>query len=61
MTTGTVRIAEIYSDPQIVRHTCADVAGLRTQIHFLHLQLEGESVSRKRQPAGPARSKVAPG
>jgi AraC-like DNA-binding protein len=49
MTTGTVRIAEIYSDPQIVRHTCADVAGLRTQIHFLHLQLEGESVSRQDQ------------
>jgi AraC-like DNA-binding protein len=48
-TSGTVRIAEVYSDPQIVRHTCADVARLQTQIHFLHLQLEGESVSRQDQ------------
>ncbi len=46
---GTVRIAEVYSDPQIVRHTAADVAQLGTHIHFLHLQLEGESVNRQDQ------------
>lgn len=48
-TSNTVRIAEVYSDPQVVRHTSADVAKLRTQIHFLHLQLEGESVNRQDQ------------
>lgn len=46
---NTVRIAEVYSDPQVVRHTPADVAKSRTQIHFLHLQLEGESVNRQDQ------------
>lgn len=46
---GTVRIAEVYSDPQILRHTGVDVSRLRTHIHFLHLQLEGESVSRQDQ------------
>ena len=49
MTSGTVRIAEVFSDPQIVRHTCADVAQLKTHIHFLHLQLEGESVNHQDQ------------
>jgi len=48
-TSGTVRIAEVYSDPQIVRHTCAQVARTRSQIHFLHLQLEGESINRQDQ------------
>ncbi len=46
---GTVRIAEVYSDPQIVRHTVADVAQPGAHIHFLHLQLEGESVNRQDQ------------
>lgn len=48
-TNSPVRIAEVYSDPQIVRHTGAQVARTRTQIHFLHLQLEGESVNRQDQ------------
>ncbi len=47
--TGTVRITEVCSGPQIVRHTCADVARTATQIHFLHLQLEGESINRQDQ------------
>lgn len=46
---GTVRIAEVYSDPQVLRHTSADVARSSTQIHFLHLQLEGVSSSRQDQ------------
>ena len=48
-TNGTARIAEIYSDPQIVRHGCSQVSRNRTQVHFLHLQLEGESVNRQDQ------------
>jgi len=48
-TTGTVPIAEVYSDQQIVRHTCSQVARTRMQIHFLHLQLEGESVNKQDQ------------
>jgi AraC-like DNA-binding protein len=48
-TNGTVRIAEVYSDPQIVRHGCAQASRNRTQVHFLHLQLEGESVNRQDQ------------
>lgn len=48
-TNGTIRIAEVYSDPQIVRHTCSQVARTGSQIHFLHLQLEGESVNRQDQ------------
>jgi AraC-like DNA-binding protein len=42
-----LRIAEVYSDPQTVRHTCSQVASTRLHIHFLHLQLEGESVNRQ--------------
>jgi AraC family transcriptional activator of tynA and feaB len=48
-TNGTMRIAEVYSDPQIVRHDCSQVVRNRTQIHFLHLQLEGESINRQDQ------------
>lgn len=48
-TNSPVRIAEVYSEPQIVRHTTAQVASTRMQIHFLHLQLEGESVNRQDQ------------
>jgi len=44
-----VRIAEVYSDPQIVRHTQAQVARSRGQMHFLHLQLEGDSTNRQDQ------------
>ena len=46
-TTGPVRIAEVYSDPQIVRHTVAQVARTKMQVHFLHLQLDGESINRQ--------------
>jgi len=42
-----VRIAEVYSDPQIVRHTSSQVASSNMHVHFLHLQLEGESVNRQ--------------
>lgn len=49
VTPNTVRIAEVYSDPQVVRHSPADAGKLRTQIHFLHLQLEGTSVNRQDQ------------
>jgi len=48
-TSSPVRIAEVYSDPQIVRHTRAQVCRTQAQIHFLHLQLEGESVNRQDQ------------
>ena len=42
-----VRIAEIYSDRQLVSHNGAQVAQGNWQMHFLHLQLEGESVNRQ--------------
>lgn len=42
-----LRIAEVYSDPQIVRHTRAQVASTKLHIYFLHLQLEGESLNRQ--------------
>lgn len=45
----TVRIAEVYSDPQVVRHTRSQVCQTRGQVHFLHLQLEGESINRQDQ------------
>jgi len=48
-TNSPVRIAEVYSDPQIVRHTRSQIGQTRGQIHFLHLQLEGESVNRQDQ------------
>lgn len=44
-----VRIAEVYSDPQIVRHTRSQVGRTMAQVHFLHLQLDGESVNRQDQ------------
>lgn len=48
-TNSAVRIAEVYSDPQIVRHTRSQVSHTRAQIHFLHLQLDGESINRQDQ------------
>jgi AraC-like DNA-binding protein len=39
-----VRVAEIRSDPQVVRHSREQVTRSRFQVHFLHLQLEGESI-----------------
>jgi len=44
-----VRIAEVYSDPQVVRHTGSSISQTRGKIHFLHLQLEGESINRQDQ------------
>lgn len=49
-TTGSaVRIAEMASDPQVVRHTRAQLSRTGSQIHFLHLQVDGESVNRQDQ------------
>jgi AraC-like DNA-binding protein len=49
MTNSTVRVAEVYSDPQLVHHTRSQVSRTGPHIHFLHLQLEGESVNRQDQ------------
>lgn len=46
-TSGLVRMAEVYSDPQIVRHTRGQVARTDQHVHFVHVQLEGESVNRQ--------------
>src|SRR5258708_1848522 len=44
---GDMTLAEVYSDAQIVRHSRSHVARTRDSMFFLHLQLEGESVSRQ--------------
>src|SRR5271167_1070418 len=44
---GDMSLAEVYSDAQIVRHSRSHVARTRDSMFFLHLQLEGESVSRQ--------------
>lgn len=44
-----VRMAEVYSDPQIVRHTRSQVAHTDEHVHFVHVQLDGESVNRQDQ------------
>jgi AraC-like DNA-binding protein len=44
---GDLRMAEVYSDPQIVRHSRSHVARTREAMFFLHLQLDGESVNRQ--------------
>jgi hypothetical protein len=46
-TIGDMTLAEVYSDAQIVRHTRSHVARTKDSMFFLHLQLEGESVSRQ--------------
>jgi AraC-like DNA-binding protein len=46
---GRVRVAEIRSDPRVLRHPREQVARSRFQVHFLHLQLEGESINRQDQ------------
>lgn len=48
-TSGFVRMAEVYSDPQIVRHTQSQVARTDQHVHFVHVQLEGESINRQDQ------------
>lgn len=44
---GVMTVAEVYSDAQIVRHSRSHVARTKDSMFFLHLQLEGESVSRE--------------
>lgn len=46
---GRVRVAEICSGPQVVRHAREHVASTRLHVHFLHLQAEGETVNRQDQ------------
>jgi AraC-like DNA-binding protein len=40
-------LAEVYSDAQIVRHSRSHVARTKDAMFFLHLQLEGDSISRQ--------------
>jgi AraC-like DNA-binding protein len=44
---GDIRVAEVYSDPQLVRHSRSHVARSRIAMFFVHMQLEGESISRQ--------------
>jgi AraC-like DNA-binding protein len=44
---GDLTLAEVYSEAQIVRHSRAHVARTRSSLFFLHLQMEGESISRQ--------------
>jgi AraC-like DNA-binding protein len=46
-TIGDMTLAEVYSEAQIVRHSRAHVARTRDSLFFLHLQMEGESISRQ--------------
>jgi len=46
-TLGELSVAEVYSDAQIVRHSRSHVARTKNALFFLHLQLEGESISRQ--------------
>jgi AraC-like DNA-binding protein len=46
-TIGDLTLAEVYSEAQIVRHSRAHVARTRDSLFFLHLQMEGESISRQ--------------
>jgi AraC family transcriptional regulator, positive regulator of tynA and feaB len=44
---GDLTLVEVYSEAQLVRHSRAHVARTRTPRFFLHLQMEGKSVSRQ--------------
>ena len=44
---GELSAAEVFSDAQIVRHSRSHVARSRLSMFFIHMQLEGESVSRQ--------------
>jgi hypothetical protein len=46
-TVDEFRLAEVYSDAQLVRHSRAHVARTREALFFLHMQLDGESVTRQ--------------
>jgi AraC-like DNA-binding protein len=42
-----IRVAEVYSEAQTVRHLRAHVARTREAMFFLHMQLEGDSINRQ--------------
>jgi AraC-like DNA-binding protein len=42
-----LQLAEVYSDPQLVRHSQVHTSRSRDAMFFLHLQLEGECVTRQ--------------
>ncbi len=44
---GDMTVAEVYSDAQAVHHTRSHVARSKRAMFFIHMQLEGESVSRQ--------------
>jgi AraC family transcriptional activator of tynA and feaB len=44
---GDMRLAEVYSDAQTVRHLRSHVARTRAAMFFVHMQLEGESLNRQ--------------
>lgn len=44
---GDLTLADVYSEAQIVRHSRVHVARTRSPLFFLHLQMEGESISRQ--------------
>ena len=44
---GELSVAEVFSDAQIVRHSRSHVARSRLSMFFMHMQLEGESMSRQ--------------
>jgi AraC-like DNA-binding protein len=44
---GDMRLGEVYSDAQLVRHLRAHVARTRAPMFFLQMQLDGESINRQ--------------
>src|SRR5215475_14127474 len=54
---GDMRLGEVYSDAQMVRHLRAHVARTRAAMFFLQMQLEGESINRQ----DGREAKLAPG
>ncbi len=44
---GEIQAAEVYSDPQIVRHSRLQVQRSRQSMFFLHMQLDGDSINRQ--------------
>jgi hypothetical protein len=46
-TLGDISLAEVYSEPQTVRHSRSHVARTRSSMFYLHLMLEGESINRQ--------------
>ena len=46
-TFGALTLADVYSEAQLVQHSRAHVARTRNPLFFLHLQLEGQSISRQ--------------